>query len=53
MRDKENGSIEVGKEADMLVLDRNLFEVPVEDIDDTKVLSTIFEGKTVYRRPAQ
>ena len=52
MQEKENGSIEEGKYADMIVLDRNLFEIPVEDIVSTKVLFTIFEGKIVYARPA-
>jgi len=52
MQEKESGSIEEGKYADMIVLDRNLFEIPVENIDSTKVLLTIFEGKTVYVRPA-
>jgi predicted amidohydrolase YtcJ len=52
MQEKENGSIEVGKYADMVVLDRNLFEIPVENIDSTKALFTIFEGKTVYARSA-
>jgi predicted amidohydrolase YtcJ len=49
MQEKENGSIEEGKYADMIVLDRNLVEIPVESIDETKVLFTIFEGKTAYR----
>ena len=53
MQDKENGSIETGKYADFIVLDRNLFEIPVENIDSTKVLSTIFEGKTVYSAAGQ
>lgn len=52
MQENENGSIEEGKYADMIVLDRNIFEIPVENIDSTKVLSTIFEGKTVYAAPA-
>ena len=52
MQEKENGSIEVGKYADMIVLDRNLFDIPVENIVSTKVLFTILEGKTVYARPA-
>jgi predicted amidohydrolase YtcJ len=51
MQEKENGSIEEGKYADMIVLDRNLFEIPVENIVSTKVLFTIFGGKTVYARP--
>ncbi len=43
------GSIEVGKSADFIVLDRNLFEVPVEAISDTRVEQTYFEGRLVYK----
>ena len=42
------GSIEVGKYADMIVLDRNLFETPAEQLGDTQVLQTILEGDIVY-----
>ena len=42
------GSIEVGKSADLIVLDRNLFETPASDIADTRVFTTFFEGRTVY-----
>ena len=42
------GSIEVDKSADLIVLDRNLFEIPAPDIADTQVLTTVFEGHTVY-----
>jgi predicted amidohydrolase YtcJ len=48
----ETGSIEVGKKADMVVLENNLFEIPAEKIADTRVLMTIFEGNTVYRDTA-
>ncbi len=48
-REKETGSIEVGKAADLIVLDRNLFEIPPSQIHDVKVLSTLLEGKEVYR----
>lgn len=44
------GSIEVGKFADLIVLDRNLFEVPVEEISETKVELTFFEGRIVHQR---
>jgi predicted amidohydrolase YtcJ len=50
--EKETGSIETGKAADLIVLDRNLFEVPAEQIGDAKVLLTLLEGKTVFRDPA-
>lgn len=42
------GSIEAGKLADIIVLDQNLFEIPVERISDTQVKLTFFEGKVVY-----
>lgn len=44
----ETGSITVGKSADFIVLDRNLFEVPTNMVGDTRVLQTIFEGKVIY-----
>ncbi len=39
------GSIETGKSAQIIVLDRNLFKIPADDIGGTKVLMTWFEGK--------
>jgi len=44
------GSIEVGKSADMVVLDRNLLEIPVTEIHQTQVETTIFRGGVVYAR---
>ena len=41
------GSIEVGKLADLIVLDQNIFEVPIEKVADTRVLQTWFEGRLV------
>jgi predicted amidohydrolase YtcJ len=43
------GSLEVGKSADLIVLDRNLFEIAPTDIADTKVTTTFFEGRAVYQ----
>ena len=45
----EQGSLEVGKSADLIVLDRNLFDIPVTEIGQTTVLATIFEGRVVYQ----
>jgi len=50
LREDDLGSIETGKYADFIVLDRNLFEVPIDDIDSTEVLTTVFNGRVVYER---
>lgn len=47
-QEKDTGSLEVGKLADMIVLDRNFFTIPAEDIANIKVLQTVVGGKIVY-----
>ncbi|WP_303828340.1 amidohydrolase [Asticcacaulis taihuensis] len=47
-QDRETGSLEPGKFADLIVLDRNLFQIKPEEIGDTKVLLTMVGGKIVY-----
>lgn len=47
--EKESGSLEPGKSADLILLDKNLFEIPPTQIHKTKVLWTIFKGRTVHR----
>lgn len=42
------GTLEVGKLADLIVVDRNLFEVEPLDIKNTKVLQTYLQGKQVF-----
>jgi hypothetical protein len=44
-----NGSIEIGKAADLIVLDRNLFEVDVMALHEVRVLLTLLDGEPVYR----
>lgn len=44
------GSIAVGKSADFIVLDRNIFRVPIEDVGDTQVQQTWFEGRLVHEQ---
>lgn len=44
------GTISVGKYADLTVLDRNLFEIPAEEISKARVLLTMTGGKVTYRR---
>ena len=43
------GSIEPGKLADLIVVDRDILTCPEDEIKDTKVLRTIIGGKTVYK----
>jgi predicted amidohydrolase YtcJ len=47
--EKERGSIEVGKLADLVVIDEDFLEAPVEKIRDIEPHMTILEGKVVYR----
>ncbi|MDO5446601.1 MAG: amidohydrolase family protein [Prevotellaceae bacterium] len=47
--EKERGSIKVGKWADFVLADQDVFKCPVTDIHKTKVVSTYFEGKKVYQ----
>ena len=42
------GSIEVGKLADLIVLDRNLFEIDPAEISEASVLLTLFAGEPVH-----
>ncbi|MDR0854037.1 MAG: amidohydrolase [Clostridiales Family XIII bacterium] len=46
-REDEIGSLEVGKKADFIVLDRNPFDLNPIDISDTEVLMTVIDGQTV------
>ncbi len=48
----KTGSIEVGKLADLVVLDRNLFEIAPAEIDTVSVVLTLFGGNPVYGDPA-
>ena len=43
------GSIEVGKSAELAVLDSDIETIPVEQIQDIKIVETVFKGKTVFK----
>ena len=43
------GSIEVGKFADLIILEKNLYEIPHKEIGEVRVIETILEGNTVFR----
>jgi predicted amidohydrolase YtcJ len=48
--EKEKGSIEPGKFADFIIVDRDLMKVKPEEMRDTKVLFTYLNGKKVYQK---
>jgi predicted amidohydrolase YtcJ len=50
-QEAQTGSLEPGKLADFIVLDRNLFKIPPEQIANIKVLETVVGGKIVYKAP--
>ncbi len=43
------GTLEAGKLADFILVDRDVFHLPAEELLYTRVLFTVFEGKIVYR----
>jgi predicted amidohydrolase YtcJ len=47
-REKNEGSLEPGKLADLIVIDRNLFLIEPTEIGKTEVLMTMVGGKVVY-----
>jgi predicted amidohydrolase YtcJ len=42
------GSLEVGKRADIVILDRDLFGIPAADLNEVEVVMTMLDGQTVY-----
>jgi len=50
-REKSEGSLEPGKLADFIVLDRDLFKIEPSDIGKAEVLLTVVGGKIVYESP--
>jgi predicted amidohydrolase YtcJ len=49
-QEKTLGSLETGKQADFIVIDRDLFKMPAADIHKTGVLETWVAGKQVFRK---
>lgn len=50
--EKEAGSLEAGKAADFIIVDRDVLSVPIEQVGATKVISTYVDGKRVFQRAA-
>ena len=51
-QDETTGSLEAGKRADLVVLDRDILSIDPETIQDTKVVATYLDGRLVYSAPA-
>jgi len=47
-QERRTGTLEPGKQADLIVLDRDVMRVPVKRISDTKVRTTMLGGKVVH-----
>jgi len=47
--EKEKGSLEVGKLADFIIIDRDVLSVPSDQLKDVKVLETFVGGKLVQQ----
>ncbi|WP_394234646.1 amidohydrolase [Pseudomonas anguilliseptica] len=48
-QEKDTGSLEVGKQADLVVLDQNIFDLPIKQVGQAKVLWTLLGGEETYR----
>ncbi|MBB6340096.1 putative amidohydrolase YtcJ [Pseudomonas fluvialis] len=51
-QEQDTGSLEVGKQADLVLLDRDIFKLPVNQIGQAKVLWTLLGGEETYRAPS-
>ncbi len=52
-REKSEGSIEIGKLADLIILSENIFDIDPHKIGATKVVTTIVGGRLVYQADAK
>ena len=52
-REASEGSLEIGKLADLIIVSQNVLEIAPQKLADTKVLTTIVGGKLVYQSDAK
>ena len=50
-QETEKGTLEPGKLADMVIIDKDIFSIPPAEIRDAKVDATVVGGKVVWQRP--
>lgn len=48
--ENEIGSIEVGKKADLVLLEKNILKIDIEEVANVTPVATIFDGKLVYKQ---
>ena len=49
-QEKDKGSLEAGKLADLVVLSDDIFHIAPEQIEKTRVEMTVFDGKVIYEK---
>ncbi|WAI93313.1 amidohydrolase family protein [Streptococcus dysgalactiae] len=49
-RENDIGTLEVGKKADIAIFNMNLFNIPLIDLNKAYIVTTIFNGKIVYKK---
>jgi predicted amidohydrolase YtcJ len=48
--EKEKGSLEPGKDADIIILDKDIMKIPEKELPNVNIIFTIVKGKAVYKK---
>jgi len=49
-QEKKRGSIEVGKDADFVILEKDILKIPNEQLRNVKTERTVIAGETLFKR---